>query len=55
MESMVFVTMQQMAGFASVTQGSLVITALSVRNSPKKNIFYNKNVPAFLFVQKVIH
>ena len=34
-ELMVYVTMQQMVGFANVPQGLLVITALSVRNSTK--------------------
>ena len=36
LETMVYVTIQQMVGFANVTQGSLVITALSVRNNQKK-------------------
>ena len=36
MESMVYVTMQQMVGFANVTQGLLVITALLVRNSSRR-------------------
>ena len=35
-ESMVYVTTQQMVGYANVTQGLLVITALLVRNNQKK-------------------
>ena len=35
-EYMVYVTIQQMVGYVNVPQGLLVITAVSVRKSPKK-------------------
>ena len=38
MAYMVYVTIQQKVGFVNVPQGLLVITAVSVRKSPKKKL-----------------
>ena len=54
MEIMVVVTIRQTVGFANVPQGSLVTTALLVRNSQKKSRRFSKDISQQIFKYKEI-